>query len=334
MNLRDTACFAPFNLKIKTKGTVDMDVLAGLIQTAFLAGGVLALAALGEVLAERVGVVNLGVEGLIALGAMTGIAVVSVAPVPWLGFSAALLVGLVAGMVFALATVVVRANQVLAGLALTYIGLGLAATLGKPFSGSPAAATFAKVDIPILSDLPFWGRALFSHNILVYIIFLALPVLVHYVMFYTRHGLNMRAVGENPAAADAAGISVMKMRFWYTSLGASLAAGAGGYLTLAFVPSWSEGVVSGRGWIAVALVIFAGFRPINVVLAALLFGFITALGFVGQARNWPVAASVLAMLPYLGTIALMILPVLAWQKMRRIMAAPEGLTQPYFRDDR
>lgn len=311
-----------------------MEILAGLIQTAFLAGGVLALAALGEVLAERVGVVNLGVEGLMALGAMTGIAVVSVSPVPWIGLGAALAVGFAAGMIFALATVVVRANQVLAGLALTYIGTGLAATLGKPFSGSPAAATFTRIDIPFLSDLPFFGRAFFSNNILVYIIFLVLPLVMHYVMFYTRHGLNMRAVGENPAAADAAGISVMKMRFWYTSLGAALAAGAGGYLTLAFVPSWSEGVVAGRGWIAVALVIFAGFRPINTVLAALLFGFITALGFVGQARNWPVAAPVLAMLPYVGTMVLMILPVLAWQRMRRVMAAPEGLTQPYFRDDR
>ncbi|MBT9385171.1 ABC transporter permease [Pseudooceanicola sp. CBS1P-1] len=311
-----------------------MDILAGLIQTALLAGGVLALAALGEVLAERVGVVNLGVEGLIALGAMTGIAVVSVTPEPWLGMAAALGVGLLAGMIFSLATVVVRANQVLAGLALTYIGTGLASTLGKPFSGAPAQATFARLDIPVLSDLPFFGRAFFSSNILVYIIFLVLPLALHYLMFHTRHGLNMRAVGENPAAADAAGIPVLKMRFWYTSIGAALAAGAGGYLTLAFVPSWSEGVVAGRGWIAVALVIFAGFRPINTVLAALLFGFITALGFVGQARNWPVAAPILAMLPYAGTIVLMILPVLAWQKMRRLMAAPEGLTQPYFRDER
>lgn len=311
-----------------------MDILAGLIQTAFLAGGVLALAALGEVLAERVGVVNLGVEGLMALGAMTAITTVVASPHPWLGFGAALLVGLGVGMLYAFATVVIRANQVLSGLALTYIGTGMAATLGKPVSGSPSPATFRPLDLGFLSDLPFFGRAFFSHNILVYIIFLVLPVVLHWLMFHTRHGLNMRAVGENPAAADAAGIPVMKFRFCYTALGAALAAGAGAYLTLAFVPSWSEGVVSGRGWIAVALVIFAGFRPVNAVLAALLFGFVTALGFVGQARNWPVAASILSMLPYLGTIALMIVPVLAWQRMRRLMAAPEGLTEPYFRDVR
>ncbi len=311
-----------------------MDVIAGLIQTAFLAGGVLALAALGEVLCERAGVVNLGVEGLMALGAITAIATVVATPVPELGLAAALAVGLVFGMLFAVATVVIRANQVLCGLALTLIGTGLAATVGKAYSGTPAPATFQPVDIPVLSDLPFLGRALFSHNILVYVIFLILPLALHWLMFRTRHGLNMRAVGENPAAADAAGIPVMAMRFWYVAAGGALAAGSGAYLTLAFVPSWSEGVVAGRGWIAVALVIFAGYRPIPAVLAALLFGFITALGFVGQARNWPIAAPILSMLPYLGTIALIIVPVLAFDRMRRIMAAPAGLALPYFRDMR
>ncbi len=311
-----------------------MDLIAGLIQTSILAGGVLALAALGEVLAERVGVVNLGVEGLMAVGAITGIATVVAVPSPMLGFFLALLVGLLAGMVFAAATVYIRANQVLCGLALTLMGTGLAATIGKAYSGMPAPATFTPIPIPLLSDIPLLGRALFTQNILVYLIYIILPLALHYLMFRTRHGLDMRAVGENPAAADAAGIPVQRMRFWYVSAGAALAAGAGAYLTLAFVPSWSEGVVAGRGWIAVALVIFAGYRPLNAVLAALLFGLITSLGFVGQARNWPIAAPVLSMLPYLGTIALIIVPVLAWQKVRRMMAAPAALGEPYFRDVR
>jgi simple sugar transport system permease protein len=311
-----------------------MDLIAGLIQTSILAGGVLALAALGEVMAERVGVVNLGVEGLMAVGAITGIATVVAVPSPLLGFFLALLVGLLAGMVFAVATVYIRANQVLCGLALTLMGTGLAATIGKAYSGMPAPATFAPIPIPLLSDIPLLGRALFTQNILVYLIYIILPVALHYLMFRTRHGLDMRAVGENPAAADAAGIPVQQIRFWYVSAGAAFAAGAGAYLTLAFVPSWSEGVVAGRGWIAVALVIFAGYRPINAVLAALLFGLITSLGFVGQARNWPIAAPVLSMLPYLGTIALIIVPVLAWQKVRRMMAAPAALGEPYFRDVR
>jgi general nucleoside transport system permease protein len=311
-----------------------MDIIAGLLQTSILAGGVLALAALGEVLSERVGVVNLGVEGLMALGAITAIAIVTASPNPVLGLIGALGVGFFVGMIFASATVVLRANQVLCGLALTLMGTGLAATIGKAYSGMPARATFAPVAIPYLSDIPLLGRALFTQNILVYLIYVVLPVALHFIMFRTRHGLNLRAVGENPAAADAAGISVQKLRFWYVASGSSLAAGAGAYLTLAFVPSWSEGVVAGRGWIAVALVIFAGYRPINAVLAALLFGAITSLGFVGQARNWPIAAPILSMLPYLGTIALIIMPVLAWHRVRRLMAAPAALGEPYYRDVR
>lgn len=311
-----------------------MEIIAGLLQTSILAGGVLALAAQGEVLAERVGVVNLGVEGLMALGAITAIATVITTPSPALGFVLAMAVGLVVGMIFASAVVILRANQVLCGLALTLMGTGMAATIGKAYSGMPAPATFAPIAIPYLSDIPLLGRALFTQNALVYLIYIILPLLLHFIMFRTRHGLNLRAVGENPAAADTAGISVQRFRFWYVAAGSALASGAGAYLTLAFVPSWSEGVVAGRGWIAVALVIFAGYRPINAVLAALLFGCITSLGFIGQARNWPIAAPILSMLPYLGTIALIIVPVLAWHRLRRLMAAPAALGLPYYRDVR
>lgn len=311
-----------------------MDLIAGILQTSILAGGVLALAALGEVLAERVGVMNLGVEGLIAMGAITAIATVVTVPSPALGFVAALAVGFAFGAAFATTTVLLQANQILCGLALTLIRTGLAATIGNAYSGTPSPAVFKPIAIPVLSGLPIVSRALFTQNILVYLIYIVLPVALHYLMFSTRHGLDMRAVGENQAAADAVGIPVYAIRFWYVSAGSAMAAGAGAYLTLAFVPSWSEGVVAGRGWIAVALVIFAGYRPINAVLAALLFGLITSLGFVGQARNWPVAAPLLSMLPYLGTIAFMIVPVLAWHRMRRLMAVPAGLSQPYFRDVR
>jgi general nucleoside transport system permease protein len=311
-----------------------MEVITGIIATAFLAGGVIALAALGEVLAERVGVVNLGVEGVMSMGAITAIVVVTAVPDPFLAFAAALAVGMLCGFVFAIATVYYRANQVLCGLALTLLGTGLSTTIGKAYAGLPARATFEHVLIPYLSNLPIVGRALFSQNILIYLIFLILPFAIHDLMFKTRHGLNMRAVGENAAAADAAGIPVLRMRFWYVSAGAALAGGAGAYLTLAFVPGWSEGVVAGRGWIAVALVIFAGYRPWWAVLAAFIFGVITSIGFVGQARNWPVAPAVLSMLPYLGTVAFIIVPALAWHKIRQRTAAPAALGTPYFRDMR
>jgi simple sugar transport system permease protein len=311
-----------------------MDLLTGLLTTAFLAGGVLALAAIGEVLAERVGVVNLGVEGLMAMGAVTGIATVSATHSPSIGFLVALAVGAVFGAIFAFATVVIKANQVLCGLALTLMGTGLASTFGRNYSGMPAVASFEPIVIPLLSHLPILGKALFSQNILVYLIYIVLPLGLNYLMFHTRHGLNLRAVGENPAAADAAGIPVGAIRFAYVTAGAALAAGAGAYLTLAFVPSWSDGVVAGRGWIAVALVIFAGYRPGMAALSGLLFGMITALGFVGQARGWPVAPAFLSMLPYLGTMGFIIVPVIAWQRMRRLMAAPAALGEPYFRSIR
>ncbi|AYG63127.1 ABC transporter permease [Rhizobium jaguaris] len=311
-----------------------MELLTGLLTTAFLAGGVLSLAALGEVLAERVGVVNLGVEGLMAMGALTAIAATTSFPSPIFGFLAALLVGAVFGMLFALATVLLRANQVLCGLALTLMGNGIASSFGRAYSGMPSRATFSGVEIPLLSDVPILGKAFFSQNILVYLIYIVLPVALSYIMFRTRHGLNLRAVGENPAAADAAGIPVNLIRFAYVTAGSALAAGAGAYLTLAFVPSWSDGVVAGRGWIAVALVIFAGYRPIPAVLSGLLFGLITAIGFVGQARGWPIAPAFLSMLPYLGTMAFIIVPVLAWQRMRSIMAAPAAIGLPYYRDVR
>lgn len=311
-----------------------MEILTGVMAAAFLAGGVLALAALGEVLAERVGIVNLGVEGLMALGAITAIVVVTAQPNPFLGFGIALIVGFGFGVMFAVATVYWQANQVLCGLALTLLGTGLANAIGKAYSGLPARATFERVVIPYLSDIPILGRAFFSQNVLLYLIYLILPFIFHFLMFKTRHELNMRAAGENAAAADAVGIRVRLIRFGYVAAGAALAAGAGAYLTLAFVPGWSEGVTAGRGWIAVALVIFAGYRPWTAVLAALVFGVITSIGYVGQARNWPVEPALLSTLPYLGTIALIILPVMVSHKIRRRMAAPAALGIPYFRDMR
>jgi ABC-type uncharacterized transport system permease subunit len=309
-----------------------IDLFTGILSTAFLAGGVLALGALGEVLAERVGVINLGLEGLMALGGISAIITVSQYPVPTAGLLVAMIVGLVFGSLFAAGTVLLRANQTLCGLALTILGSGLAAAVGRPFSGQPARATFDSIAIPLLSKIPVLGESFFSQNLLLYIIWIVLPILIHWLLFSTRHGINMRAVGESPAAADAVGIPVTPIRFCYVTAGASLASAAGGYLTLAFVPSWSDGIVAGRGWIAVALVIFAGYRPYRVAFGALLFGIITALGFVGQARNWPITPALLSMFPYLGTIAFMIVPALIWKRMHRRLAAPAALGVGYFRD--
>jgi simple sugar transport system permease protein len=311
-----------------------MELLTGVLYTALLAGGVLALAAMGEVLTERVGVFNLGLEGLMALGGMTAIVTVAHVPSAPVGMLAAIVVGLAAGAVFSAAVVLARANQTLCGLALTISGTGLAAALGHTYAGQPAKATFEGVSIPFLSDLPVLGRAVFSQNLLIYVIWIVLPLALHFLLFQTRHGINLRSVGENPSAADAAGVSVTLLRFTYVVVGAGFAGAAGAYLTLAFVPSWSDGITGGRGWIAVALVIFAGFRPINAAAGAFLFGLITALGFVGQARNWPVPPAFLSMLPYVGTMAFMILPVLISRRAQRRLAAPASLGLAYYRDQR
>ena len=310
-----------------------MNALSGLLGNAVVAGGVLALAGQGELLAERVGVLNLGVEGLLALGAVTAIATVDAGHGPALGVLAALGVGALAGSLFAAATVLARASQVLCGLALTMGGLGLAATVGRPFAGQPAAATFQPVGIPLLDRIPVLGPALFDQTVLVYVAFLVLPLALHLLLFHTRHGLVLRAIGENPAACDAVGIRVMPLRFAYVVLGAAIAASAGAYLTLAFVPSWSDGVTAGRGWIAVALVIFAGYRPWRIVAGALLFGLVNAFGYLAQARDWGLPPAFLSMLPYLVTILFMVLPALL-SRGRPGAAAPAALGLPYYRDQR
>ena len=311
-----------------------IDLLTGVLTTALLAGGVLVLGALGEVLSERVGVFNLGLEGLFAIGGVTAIIVTAHGAPALVGLVAAILAGALFGALFAAATVLLRANQTLCGLALTIAGSGFASAIGRSYAGQPAKSVFAGVAIPILSDIPILGRGVFSQNLLIYVIWIVLPLGLHWLLYRTRHGMNLRAVGENPAAADAAGIRVVLIRFAYVVVGAGFAGAAGGYLTLAFVPSWSDSITGGRGWIAVALVIFAGFRPLNATFGAFLFGVITALGFVGQARNWPVPPAFLSMLPYLGTVAFMIIPALVSSRAQRALAAPAALGMPYFRDER
>jgi simple sugar transport system permease protein len=311
-----------------------IELLTGMLATALLAGGVLLLGALGEVIAERAGVFNLGVEGLMAIGGVTGIIAVAHGAPALPGLVCAMGAGAVFGCVFAASVVLLRANQTLCGLALTVSGGGLAASVGQSYSGQPAAATFGTVHVPVLSALPVLGRAVFSQNPILYVVWIVLPVALHVLLFRTRWGINLRAVGEDPAAADAAGVGVLRTQFAAVVAGAALAGGAGGLLTLAYITSWSDGMTGGRGWIVIALVIFGGFKPLNIVLGALLFGLITALGFVGQARDWPVPPAFLSMLPYLATIACMIVPPLLARSKRSRFLAPAALGIPYFREQR
>jgi simple sugar transport system permease protein len=311
-----------------------MDLLTGMLTTAVIAGGVLALAGLGELLSERVGVFNLGLEGLMALGAVSAVIAVNSGMPPPGAILAVTLLGLLMGALFAFGTVVLRADQVLCGIALTFLGVGLAAWIGRPYSGQIVRVQLEPIPIPLLSDLPLVGKALFDHNALVYLAYVALPILIHVLFFYTRHGINLRAVGENPAAADAAGVPVQAVRFAYVMLGSALATCAGAYLTLAYVPAWTEGLVAGRGWIALGLVTFANFMPLQVMFGALLFGTLSSFGFAAQANAWPVPSVVFTILPYVGTIAFLFMRALSQRDGRRLAVGPAALGFPYFRDER
>jgi general nucleoside transport system permease protein len=313
-----------------------MSLVTDILSTALPASTSVALAASGEMVNERAGTLNLGQEGMLSLGAVSAFIVGTSTRNPFLALAVGALVGASAGVVFAAAAVGMRANQVLAGLALAVGGVGLANQLGNGRQGELLISRFEPVEIPILSDIPGVGQALFDQDPVVYFTFYVLPVVLWFLLFRTRHGLNLRAVGENPAAADAVGVNVTGMRFSYATIGAALSGAGGAHLVLGYTQNWSIGVVSGAGWVSLAVVIFAAWRPFLVVLGSLLFGAMTSLGFVAQARDWNVPSYVLAMLPYLVTLVLILVPAgLAGLGHRvRASSAPGSLAVPYFREER
>lgn len=313
-----------------------MRILLASLRTAIDAGTVVVLAGMGELVTERVGVLNLGQEGLIGIGAVTAVIVANGVTSPWVALLAGMAAAGLLGFLFASSVVVVRTNQVLTGLAVVLIGVGLSNQLGNNYQGSPVVHRFVPFDIPLLADIPQIGPALFRHDVIVFLSYVALPVVVAFLLFRTRHGMNLRAVGENPAAADAAGINVTAMRLLYTSLGAALTGAGGAFLMLSFTHAWSPNVARGRGWVALAVVIFAAWRPSLLVFGALLFGAMISLGFIAQQQNWGIPSSVLSMLPYVVTLALIVLPAaLARFGVKvRSSVAPAALAQPYFREER
>lgn len=314
-----------------------MSVLTDIVAAALPASTAVALAATGEMLTERSGVLNLGLEGVLSVGAATAFIVGTTSTNPFLALAVGTLAGALAGFAYAIAAVVLRANQVLVGLALALGGVGLANQLGNGRQGDLLQAQFTAVAIPGLSDIPGIGRALFDQDPIVYVAFFVLPVVAWFVLFRTRHGLNLRAVGENPAAADSVGVNVTAIRLAYTTIGGALAGAGGAHLVLGYTRNWSIGVVSGRGWVALAVVIFAAWRPFLVPLGSFLFGAMISLGFVAQARNWGVSSFVLAMLPYLVTLVFILIPAAAahyGRRLRRATSAPGALAIAYFREER
>ena len=305
--------------------------LIGLLEATVSFGALLYLAALGEMISEKAGILNLGVEGMMAIGAVTGFVVALQTGNPWVALVAAIAAGALIGLLHGLFTVVLGAEQVVSGLSLTILGIGLAAYIGKGSVGQPAGAELVPVYWGPLSDIPWAGPVLFQQSPLVYMAVLA-GLAASFVLGRTRLGLAVRAAGESAPTADAAGHSVAGLRLAAVATGGALAGASGAYLTLSITPQWTEGVVAGRGWIAVALVIFGAWRPGRVALGALLFGLTLALKTRLQTFGVDFSPILLSMLPYLLTVGVLV--AISIRSRNRPSPAPAALGIAYRREER
>ena len=276
-----------------------------LIASLMVAATPLLLAAIGELVVERAGVLNLGVEGMMIIGAIAGFAIAVETTSPMVGLVAAMIAGAVLSLLFAFLTQFALANQVASGLALTLFGLGLSALMGQSYVGIKPPA-MAKLDIPVLSDIPVLGPILFSHDPVLYI-GIGLTAAVWWFLKKSRGGLILRAVGESHDAAHALGYNVIRVRILAIMFGGACAGLGGAYISLIRVPQWAEGMTAGVGWIALALVVFASWKPWRVLLGAYLFGGINVLQLNLQAAGIAIPVEYLAMSPYLITILVLVI---------------------------
>jgi len=300
-----------------------------LLAAAVRTGTPILLAALGELLGERAGVLNLGVEGMMLVGALSGFMVAQLSGDPWAGVVAAALSGMFLSVIHAVLTMSLRANQVVSGLALTIFAAGVSGFFGKPFIGIPAKGFSARA-IPLLGDVPVLGKIFFQHDPLVYVGYLLVPLL-WFLLYRTRSGLNVRAAGESPASADMMGVRVVALRYW-CGLAGGLAAGVGGaHLSLAYTQIWVENMTAGRGWIALAMVIFGAWNPARTALGAYLFGGVQAFQLRLQALGVDVPTYLLLMAPYVFTILVLVLG--SRETLRRRLGAPAALGTPYTREE-
>lgn len=308
-----------------------MNLLIAILAAAVRSGTPVLFATLGEILTQTAGIMNLGLEGLMLGGALAGFAGAALTSSPWLGLGLAFFCGALMALPHAYISVTLRGNQVVSGLALTMMGTGLTALVGIPFVGRTITG-FTPLALPGLSRIPILGPALFNQDPLVYFSFL-LVILFAWLYKYTRWGLILRAVGDAPRAADSVGISVSGVRYLATLIGAGLVALGGAYLTLSYSHMWNEGMTAGRGWIAVALVIFAAWNPKRAALGAYLFGGVEACQLRIQASGTMIPAPLLLMLPYI--LTLLVLIFMGFRKKGRgLSTAPLSLGLPFSREER
>lgn len=302
------------------------------------AGASLLYATFGAIITERSGIQNLGVEGVMLVGAAASFAAAFHSGSAWIGLGTAILVGILLGLIHAVLTISLRAEQVVSGLAMTMFGIGLASFMGQRLGPGNTTMVglqgpaFQRFAIPYLVEIPYIGPALFNQDVLVYILYLIIPLLWFY-FYKTRPGLELRAVGENPQAVDALGINVTRLRFVYTIIGSVFMALAGAHLSLGYLQGWADNITGGRGWIAIALVIFSTWNPLRAVLGAILFGSINAIQFRMQAAGTTLPSSFLNMLPYIATILVLIF--ITWtEKFSKKLGTPTAIGIPFVREDK
>lgn len=309
---------------------IDITSIEIALATVVKAGTCLLFATLGEIYAERSGVWNLGVEGMMIIGALTGFVTAYTTGNLWLAVILAMIASGLASLIHAFLCITLRANQILSGIALTLFGLGLTGFLGKPYIGT-VPPSFASVPIPVLKEIPVLGQVLFNHDPLVYFSLILVPLL-WFILFKTSFGLSIRAVGESPETADVMGVNVYFVRYFCVFLGGILAGLGGAYLSLAYTPMWIENMTAGRGWIAVALSIFSLWNPARAIFGAYLFGGLSALQYRLQVIGVGISAPLLLMLPYASTILVLIMT--AGERIRRRIGLPSAIGIPYVRGEK
>lgn len=304
-------------------------LLVASIASAISSSTAVLIAATGELLVEKTGVYNIALEGVMLVGALAGF-LVDLSSGSWfLGLVAAAVAGGLFALLYGVITVVFRTDLIVVGVALILVAQGVTNTLGTSHVGQSAKSVIPIWNMPLLSHIPFVGPALFRQSVVTYVAIL-LPVGAAYLLNRTRHGLNMKAIGENPDAADTSGISVIGWRLFYTGIGGAMAGIGGAVITLGIVKDWVSDVTAGEGWIAFAVVFFSGWQPGWVIAGAYFFGALSVLGDVGQALGWSIPSEFFTVLPYIGTILVMILR--AWlQRRRGAVSWPAALGLPFYR---
>ncbi len=304
------------------------EIITSIAQRTLIAGTPLLLGTIGEVICERSGILNLGVEGVMSVGAATAFIVTFNTHNIWLGVAAALAAGMLFCLLHAVASITFQANQVVSGLALTMLGLGLSGLAGKPYVGRPLAEKMSPLAIAGLSKIPVVGPIFFNQSPFFYL-GIGFALGAWFVLRHTRVGIKIRSAGENPTATEAQGVNVNKVRYWCVVIGGAFYGLAGANLSISYSKSWIEGMTAGRGWIVIALTIFALWNPLRAIVGAFLFGGIFVLQYLMQPLG--ISPNFLAMLPYLATLLVLLAGGL---RDKRKLNAPAMLAEPYVRGQR